>query len=366
MLICRLINVVGPIRHPRWTCPSRIPAAPEYDPPIFRLDSMAAPLQNPAVAVNSRGKSQYRIETSTAEYHASSVPPKKRKIGYENEHVKKNFRTTLRIINTAESHVLSLREQVKIAADKEKNQSMVEELSKRRDNKEIMEMFLLNQAENLMKKIKYTCEPEVIACCIILHARSPGTYKYIRRSKLLLLSSVSTLRSYIGKSTGDVGFTPIAEKRLTSLAAILGEQEKEVSLEIDEMAIDPKMRKIKQWDRIVGQVNTGGVLALQDGKPILANRLLEFHITGLSTAFKFPVAYFFVRRLMATSLFKLTQFVLEGLEDKGFRVARIVGDNASTNVKMFKISPIVSWCLSLYIPTMRIGYCFSASTTLTY
>ncbi|KAK4024551.1 hypothetical protein OUZ56_009973 [Daphnia magna] len=171
--------------------PSRIPAAPEHDPPIFRLDSMAAPLQNPAVAANSRGKSQYRIETSTAEYHASSVPPKKRKIVYENEHVKKNFRTTFRIINTAESHVHSLREQVKV--------------------------------ENLMKK-KYTWEPEVIACSMILYARSPGTYKYIRRSKLLLFPSVSTLRSYIGKSTGDVGFTPIAEKRLTSLAAILVKQ----------------------------------------------------------------------------------------------------------------------------------------------
>lgn len=48
---------------------------------------------------------------------------------------------------------------------------------------------------------------------------------------------------YIGKLTGGVGFTPIAEKRLTSLAAILGEQEKEVSLEVDEMALDPKMKK---------------------------------------------------------------------------------------------------------------------------
>ncbi|KZS08308.1 Uncharacterized protein APZ42_027789 [Daphnia magna] len=293
-----------------FAAPSRIPESPEHDPPIFRLDSMAAPLQNPAVAANSRGKSQYRIETSTAEYHASSVPPKKRKIVYENGYVKKNFRTTFRIFNTAELHVLSLREHVK--ALHQQTRRLEERLVKK------------TQAENLMKKNKYTWEPEVIACCIILHARSPGTYKYIRRSKLLLLPSVSTLRSYIGKSTGDVGFNPIAEKRLTSLAAILGEQEKEVSLEIDKMAIDPKMRKIKQWDRIVGQVNTGGVLAIQDGKPILANRLLAFHMTGLSTAFKFPVAYFFVRRLMATDLFKLTQFVLEGLEDKGFRVARIV------------------------------------------
>jgi hypothetical protein len=54
----------------------------------------------------------------------------------------------------------------------------------------------------------------------------------------------------------------LPKKRFISLAATLDEHEKEVSLEIDEMAIDPKMRKIKQWDRIVGQVNTGGVLVV--------------------------------------------------------------------------------------------------------
>jgi hypothetical protein len=68
------------------------------------------------------------------------------------------------------------------------------------------------------------------------------------------------------------------------------------------MAIDPKMRKIKQWDIIVGQVNMGGVLVVQVGKPILAKRLLAFHMTGLSTAFKCPVAYFFVGRFPDSTL----------------------------------------------------------------
>lgn len=70
-----------------------------------------------------------------------------------------------------------------------------------------------------MMKNKFSWEPEVIASCIILHVRSPGIYKYICRSKLMFLPCVSTLRSYIGKSTtGDVGFPPLAEKRLKSLA----------------------------------------------------------------------------------------------------------------------------------------------------
>lgn len=153
----------------------------------------------------------------------------------------------------------------------------------------------------------------------------------------MLLPSASTLRSYIGISTGDVGFTPVAEKRLQLLAINLCEQEKEVSIEVDEMSLEQKMKKIRQWDRIVGQVNSGGILVIQDGKPILANRLLAFHMTGLSTAFKCRVAYFFVRQLTAKDFFKLTEFVLEGVEKHGFHVARIVGDNASTNVKMFRM-----------------------------
>lgn len=80
---------------------------------------------------------------------------------------------------------------------------------------------------------KFSWEPEVVASCFILHARSPGTYKYIRRSKLMILPSVSTLKSYIGKSTEDVGFTPLTDKRLKSLAINLSEQEKDVSIEVD-------------------------------------------------------------------------------------------------------------------------------------
>ena len=153
---------------------SRISAVPEYDPHIFDLNSTAGPLPNPSVAGNSRGKSENRTASATDECHAPSVPPKKRKI-CDNEHIK-DFRTSFRIINTAESHVKSLRTQVRelhqqkrrlhkrllekneklkqyehIASDRKKEKSMLEELSKRRANKEIMAVLLLNQVYYLFR-----------------------------------------------------------------------------------------------------------------------------------------------------------------------------------------------------------------------
>lgn len=99
---------------------------------------------------------------------------KKRKI-CDNEQIK-DFRTSFRIINTAESHVKSLRAQVRelhqqkrrlhkrllekneklkqyehIASDRKKEKSMVEKLSKRRANKEIMAVLLLNQVYYLLE-----------------------------------------------------------------------------------------------------------------------------------------------------------------------------------------------------------------------
>lgn len=87
----------------------------------------------------------------------------------------------------------------------------------------------------------------------------------------MLLPSVYTLRSYVVKSTGDVGITPVKKKnRLKSLAINLSKQEKEVSkevsIEVDEMYLHKKMKFIRQWDGISGQVKNGGVLVIQDVK----------------------------------------------------------------------------------------------------
>ena len=76
----------------------------------------------------------------------------------------------------------------------------------------------------------------------------------------MILPSKKTLRTYIGKSTGEVGVTKLIRDRLTIENKNLPDIGKNVSLQVDEMAIAPKATYVKQWDTIVGKVTHGGVI----------------------------------------------------------------------------------------------------------
>ncbi len=73
-------------------------------------------------------------------------------------------------------------------------------------------------------------------------------------------------------------------------------------------------------------------------KPILANRFLCFLISGLSTKYRLPVAFFFTKKLSGKQLHELTKYVLKEVKDCGFFVLRLVTDNHKSNVTMMKFS----------------------------
>lgn len=197
--------------------------------------------------------------------------------------------------------------------------------------------FFPRKIQNLGKK-RNTWDPEVIKRCIIMQARAPGFYEYQRR-RFTRLPCRNTLRTYLGKSTGEVGVTRSIRARLAMERKFLKDCEAHVSIQVDEMSLKAKRKLNKQWDKLVGAVDTGGILKRKrnGNRHLLANRLLAFVINGLSTSFKIPVAFFFVKQLTAEDLFQLTEHVLEEVEGLGFRVERIVGDNATTNAKMLKM-----------------------------
>jgi hypothetical protein len=72
-----------------------------------------------------------------------------------------------------------------------------------------------DQFQNHAKKHEngFRWNQEVIKNCIILHARGPGSYEYLRKSGMVLLPfSHKTLRRYTGSSTVDVRLTDLALK----------------------------------------------------------------------------------------------------------------------------------------------------------
>jgi hypothetical protein len=130
----------------------------------------------------------------------------------------------------------------------------------------------------------------------------------------MLLPFRYTLHAYIGRSTDEVGVTEPFCQRLKL------ERERRVSLEIDEMASFPKKHVYKTIWKNNWRREHWWHIKKKKSKAVLTNRFLAFVVTGLSTRFKIPVAYFFVRRLTGTKLYKLTCHVIKKIDLEGFSV----------------------------------------------
>lgn len=100
------------------------------------------------------------------------------------------------------------------------------------------------------------------------------------------------------------------------------------------MTIAPSETYVQNLEKYCGQVDMGGVVE-QPEEYRLANRMLGFIFTGLSTYYKIPVAYFLVKQLTADQQHLLLQDVLRKVEAIGFKVLRVVTENLSVNVTMF-------------------------------
>ena len=199
--------------------------------------------------------------------------------------------------------------------------------------------FMMDQIKNKPKKSKngYRWDQEVIRQCIILHARSPGAYECLRKSRMVILPCPKTLRSYLGSSTMDVGVTDIVKEALKAkIEELGGGLGLHVNIALDEVAIKPNETYVRHADKLVGHVDMAGIVETKNEEK-LANKLLTFAINGLANSFCIIVGYFLVNKMTAEELSKLTLHVIEEVEKIGFNVVGAVADNASTNTKMFKM-----------------------------
>ena len=198
------------------------------------------------------------------------------------------------------------------------------------------ESILVDQLKNYGKKSGARWNSISIPHCIILQARAPGAYEFMRKSGMFHLPTKDTLRAYTGRSTLESGVSPLVIKRLQIEFAKLKDIETHGSLILDEMTVAPSETYIANLQKFCGPVDMAGVIDAEDPNR-LANRMLGFIFQGLSTNYKIPVAYFLVNQLTAEELKALTVHVIEEVEKTGFKVDRLVTDNLSVNVSLFAL-----------------------------
>lgn len=168
-----------------------------------------------------------------------------------------------------------------------------------------------------------------------MQTRAPGAYEFMRKSGALHLPSKVTLRAYTGRSTGEVGVTPLVIKRMNLEAEKLCEMEKKGTIAIDEMTLAQMEKWVRHLQKNIGTVDMGGIVDPSDPTQ-LASRMLAFVFVGLSTKIRIPVAFFLVDKLTADQLHQLTNAVVTQIENEtSFKIVRLVTDNLAVNTKMF-------------------------------
>ncbi|KAH8031884.1 hypothetical protein HPB51_021073 [Rhipicephalus microplus] len=222
------------------------------------------------------------------------------------------------------------RRQVQNGIEKLHEDALVADVSyikKRAKEKEPAALFLIDQIENFKKRPSWS---EETTRRVVLRHLSTRAYEHIRGEMLLKLPCRKTLSNYLGTTSGETGFSKLAEARLRVEAESFTVPRSRVcSLIVDEMKIREKLQYNKQRDCFVRHADVS--LEQHGGDLTLANSLVCFLITGLST-YRIPVAYYFTKGLTGPQLHKLLIFVPEKVKACGFRVVRLVSDNHRVNV----------------------------------
>ncbi|KAG0421543.1 hypothetical protein HPB47_002572 [Ixodes persulcatus] len=175
---------------------------------------------------------------------------------------------------------------------------------------------------------------ETVRNFVLWHAKSPCAYRLLRETGVLSLPSRSTLKRYIGACSGEV-VSSLIKQRIHVEAKLHSGQDCICIVMSIFLGTQWVPTYQKQSDSVHGLVDLGGAEAdfgLQDH---LATHLLCFGFVGLSTHYRLPVGYYFTKALTGEQLQLLALKVMASIEEAGFRVVRLVGDNHSSNCKVF-------------------------------
>ncbi|KAH6923047.1 hypothetical protein HPB50_020771 [Hyalomma asiaticum] len=178
---------------------------------------------------------------------------------------------------------------------------------------------------------------EVVRECVIWRFLSPRGYDHARTSGLLTLPAKCTLQRYIGPSPTTSGMSNAMKERLVQEASLLSSKQHMASLIIDEASIKQKCIYDRKADAVFGLKDKPESSMTNPPNEALANRVLCFVLHGTTSRYKIPCSYYFTKQLSGRDLFAWTKEVIAAVESCGFIIVRIVTDNYSANVTMFKL-----------------------------
>lgn len=171
-------------------------------------------------------------------------------------------------------------------------------------------------------------EKEKVFALALLHS-SPKTYKLLR--KVLALPSVTTLREVMRKVDITPGLSGSILEALRLKAASLTNNDKLVSLVMDEMVIKEGVSYDRSKDIVEGFTHT------TERTEELANHALVFMVRGLLSKWKLPIGYFLSSGTMkALKMKELLLQAVDRLHDIGFTVMVVISDQGSNNVRLFE------------------------------
>lgn len=319
----------------RGCVPSQFPSYPSY-----RTNQTVSTRQPPTLRTLNTAVKR-KIDKSTEnlpiahQYKSVAVQVQSRPSYHDLEEtiiqLKKEI-TVMRMLNRRKDKIISnLRKQNRLISipKEDKSTPVLNKIESDAKYGEVKALILLEQIKGYGQS-HYQWSEVCLRACILWRDKAPKSYNFVRKY-IANFPCKTTLQKYIGPSSLQTGFTPLVKLRLQDEVGKLSDVEKFSSLIFDEMAICPKLSYHRQSDKVIGTAQFGK--DTKENSQILANRLLCFVLKGLNTNFSIPVAYYFVRQLQGIELSKIILTVIKDCEQIGFKICRIVSDDAKINVK---------------------------------
>ena len=243
-----------------------------------------------------------------------------------------------------------LKEQIdsnNIVVDDKMNSDLVSIIQNTNNLPPFMKFFWEEQQKYIKcnkKGIRY--HPAIIRYCLNLQAKSSSMYEEIRYDEktgtgFLVLPSKRRLRDYKNYIRPQRGFNPDIIKELADKTSNFSDQEKYVTILIDEMKIQEDLVWDKHTGELIGYVDLGdkevNQATLKDTQAV-ASHILVFLVRSIVNPFKFSLANFAIKCVTSVQLFPLFWQAVGILEDRcNIKVIAVTSDGASSNRSFYKM-----------------------------